>query len=52
MQPDINEPELQEIMKVKQPRIDTFQVSSRVNSSRNEGPELLLPSSGKQALLF
>ncbi len=52
MQPDINEPELQEIMKVKQPRINTFQVSSRVNSSRNEGPELLLPSSGKQALLF
>ena len=52
MQPDINESELQEIIQVKQPRIDAFQVSSRVNSTRNEGPELLLPTTGKQALLF
>ncbi len=49
---DMDESKLQEILQVKQPKIDTFQVSSKVNSSRNEGPELLLPTSEKQAFLF
>ena len=52
MDPESSEPELQEILKLKPPEISAYQVNSSVNSSRNDGPDLLLPGSGKQALLF
>tara|TARA_B100000212_G_scaffold199614_1_gene150550 strand:+ start:136 stop:654 length:519 start_codon:yes stop_codon:yes gene_type:complete len=46
------EDELIQIMKREQPEMEAIQVSSQVNSSRNEGPELLEPAAGKQSLLF
>ena len=52
MDPESSEPELQEILKLKPPEIYAYQVNFSVNSSRNDGPDLLLPGSGKQALLF
>ena len=52
MDPESSEAELQEILKLKPPEISAYQVNSSVNSSRNDGSDLLLPGSGKQALLF
>ena len=40
------------LMQIKQPPWKATQVSSRVNSTRNNDPELLKPEKGKQSLLF
>ena len=45
MDPESSEPELQEILKLKPPEIYAYQVNFSVNSSRNDGPDLLLPGS-------
>ena len=46
------EEKLIEMMSCDQPELEAIQVSSKVNSTRNDGPELLEPESGKQSLLF
>ena len=47
-----DEASLLSLTKSVQPLWKANQVSPRVNSSRNNGPELLRPDSGKQSLLF
>ena len=52
----LNEKKVEEslslLMQIKQPPWKATQVSSRVNSTRNNDPELLKPEKGKQSLLF
>lgn len=49
----INETEdILPLLQLAQPEIKAYQVSSKVNSSQNEGPDLIRPETGKQSLLF
>ena len=43
---------LRTLTEVSQPKWKAQQVSSRVNSTRNNDPEIVNPYSGKQSLLF
>ena len=48
-----NDPsELFQILNCPHPEIEVYQVSSLVNSIRNDGPEIIRPELGKQSLLF
>ena len=43
---------LLKIMQSTQPAWTVYQVSSRVNSTRNNDPDVLIAEKGKQSLLF
>ena len=49
---DLPEQELLKILGSKQPPITFFQVGPKVNSTSNDGPDLLEPEHGRQSLLF
>jgi putative SOS response-associated peptidase YedK len=47
-----DENSLLQIIQSEQPAWKAHQVSSKVNTTRNNGPEVLAPETGKQSLLF
>ncbi len=52
LSPNLQDNQIRSLATARQPKIRAHQVSSQVNSTKNDGIELLKPECGKQSLLF